>query len=127
MGDDRAKYVYKYALTLFGRLPMPTRRPLATGAKYLDDGVLYAASTTPTARAPVDLSNTAKGKAPLTPLPTWLDVGKRLLTLMPSALLPSATVFEGQENPRNGEICYHDRRNRGEVGSAAATTIPTPI
>ncbi|WP_218509572.1 PhoX family phosphatase [Variovorax sp. dw_308] len=134
MGDDsRSEYVYKYVskATWNAADANPADR-LATGAKYLDDGTLYAAKFNADGTGtwlPLDLGNSAvSGNAAY----AFADLADVLVNARLAADAAGATRCDRPEwtavNPQNGEIYVTMTENpdRGNVGSLSSNNVPNP-
>jgi uncharacterized protein len=134
MGDDsRSEYVYKYvSKAVWAAADANPADRLATGAKYLDDGVLFAAkfnSDGTGAWLKLDLSNAAitanTGYA-------FADLGDVMVNARLAADAAGATKCDRPEwtavNPLNGEIYITMTENpdRGNVGSTSGNNIANP-
>jgi len=134
MGDDsRSEYVYKYVSNAVWSAAdaSPTDR-LATGAKYLDNGTLYAAKFNADGTGTwlkLDLSNAAiSGNTAY----AFSDLADVLVNARLAADAAGATKCDRPEwtavNPRNGEIYITMTENpdRGNVGSTSSNNVPNP-
>ncbi|MEJ8845201.1 PhoX family protein [Variovorax rhizosphaerae] len=134
MGDDsRSEYVYKYVskATWSAADANPADR-LATGAKYLDDGTLYAARFNADGTGtwlPLDLSNTVvSGNTAY----AFADLADVLVNARLAADAAGATKCDRPEwtavNPLNGEIYITMTENpdRGNVGTLSSNNVPNP-
>lgn len=134
MGDDsRSEYVYKYVskATWVAADANPVDR-LATGAKYLDDGTLYAAKFNADGSGTwlkLDLSNPAiSGNAAY----AFADLADVLVNARLAADAAGATKCDRPEwtavNPLNGEIYVTMTENpdRGNVGTVSSNNVPNP-
>ena len=134
MGDDsRSEYVYKYVSTAVWDAAdaNPTDR-LATGAKYLDSGTLYAARFNADGSGTwlkLDLSNTAISGNTVYKFDDLADV---LINARLAADAAGATKCDRPEwtavNPLNGEIYITMTENpdRGNVGTNSSNNQPNP-
>jgi uncharacterized protein len=134
MGDDsRSEYVYKYVSKAVWSAAdaNPTDR-MAIGAKYLDDGVLYAAKYNADGSGTwlkLDLTNTAVAGNTVYPFADLADV---MVNARLAADAAGATKCDRPEwtavNPRNGEIYITMTENpdRGNVGSTSSNNLPNP-
>ncbi|MDB5827311.1 MAG: hypothetical protein JWQ73_1531, partial [Variovorax sp.] len=134
MGDDsRSEYVYKYVskATWIAADANPGDR-LATGAKYLDDGTLYAAKFNADGSGTwlkLDLTNTAiSGNTAY----AFADLADVLVNARLAADAAGATKCDRPEwtavNPLNGEIYITMTENpdRGNVGTLSGNNVPNP-
>ncbi|MEO5793810.1 MAG: alkaline phosphatase PhoX [Rhodoferax sp.] len=134
MGDDsRSEYVYKYVSTAVWAAAdaNPTDR-LATGAKYLDNGTLFAAKFNADGTGTwlkLDLSNTAiSGNSAY----SFADLADVLVNARLAADAAGATKCDRPEwtavNPRNGEIYITMTENpdRGSVGTTSSNNNSNP-
>ncbi|MET0542449.1 MAG: alkaline phosphatase PhoX [Variovorax sp.] len=134
MGDDsRSEYVYKYVskATWVAADANPTDR-LATGAKYLDDGTLYAAKFNADGSGTwlkLDMSNAAiAGNTAY----AFADLADVLVNARLAADAAGATKCDRPEwtavNPLNGEIYITMTENpdRGNVGTVSGNNVPNP-
>jgi secreted PhoX family phosphatase len=134
MGDDsRSEYVYKYVskATWIAADANPSDR-LATGAKYLDDGTLYAAKFNADGSGTwlkLDLTNAAiAGNTAY----AFTDLADVLVNARLAADAAGATKCDRPEwtavNPLNGEIYITMTENpdRGNVGSTSSNNVPNP-
>lgn len=134
MGDDsRSEYVYKYVskANWVAADANPSDR-LATGAKYLDDGTLYAAKFNADGSGTwlkLDLSNTAiAGNAAY----AFADLADVLVNARLAADAAGATKCDRPEwtavNPLNGEIYITMTENpdRGNVGTFSSNNVANP-
>ncbi len=134
MGDDsRSEYVYKYVSNaVWSAADANPADRLATGAKYLDDGVLYAAKFNADGSGSwlkLDLTNTAiSGNS----VYTFADMADLLVNARLAADAAGATKCDRPEwtavNPRNGEIYITMTENpdRGSVGTLSSNNNPNP-
>ena len=134
MGDDsRSEYVYKYVskANWIAADANPSDR-LATGAKYLDDGTLYAAKFNADGSGTwlkLDLTNAAiSGNT----VYAFADLADVLVNARLAADAAGATKCDRPEwtavNPLNGEIYITMTENpdRGNVGSTSSNNVPNP-
>ncbi|MEP6722406.1 MAG: alkaline phosphatase PhoX, partial [Variovorax sp.] len=134
MGDDsRSEYVYKYVskATWVAADANPADR-LATGAKYLDDGTLYAAKFNADGSGTwlkLDLTNTAISGSTVY---AFADLADVLVNARLAADAAGATKCDRPEwtavNPLNGEIYITMTENpdRGNVGTLSSNNVPNP-
>ena len=134
MGDDsRSEYVYKYVskATWVAADANPADR-LATGAKYLDDGTLYAAKFNADGSGTwlkLDLTNTAIAGSTAY---AFADLADVLVNARLAADAAGATKCDRPEwtavNPLNGEIYITMTENpdRGNVGTLSSNNVPNP-
>lgn len=134
MGDDsRSEYVYKYvSKALWAAADANPADRLATGAKYLDDGVLYAARFNADGTGTwlkLDLSNPAiSGNTSY----VFTDLADVLINARLAADAAGATKCDRPEwtavNPLNGEIYITMTENpdRGSVGTISSNNVPNP-
>jgi len=134
MGDDsRSEYVYKYVSNaVWSAADANPADRLATGAKYLDDGVLYAAKFNADGSGTwlkLDLANPAiSGNTAY----AFSDLADLLINARLAADAAGATKCDRPEwtavNPRNGEIYITMTENpdRGSVGSTSSNNQPNP-
>ena len=134
MGDDsRSEYVYKYVSTaVWSAADANPADRLATGAKYLDNGTLFAAKYNADGSGvwlKLDLSNIAVSGNTVYP---FADIADVLINARLAADAAGATKCDRPEwtavNPRNGEIyiTMTENPNRGEVGSTSNNNNPNP-
>jgi len=134
MGDDsRSEYVYKYVSKAVWAAAdaMPDDR-MATGAKYLDEGTLFAARFNADGTGTwlkLDLDNSAvSGNAAY----AFTDLADVLVNARLAADAAGATKCDRPEwtavNPANGEIYVTMTENpdRGSVGSTSSSNLPNP-
>ncbi|PKO45574.1 MAG: phosphatase [Betaproteobacteria bacterium HGW-Betaproteobacteria-3] len=134
MGDDaRSEYVYKYVSNAVWSAAdaNPTDR-MATGAKYLDSGTLYAAKFNADGTGTwlkLDLSNTAvSGNTTY----AFADLADVVVNARLAADAAGATKCDRPEwtavNPRNGDIYVTMTENpdRGAVGTTSSNNNPNP-
>ena len=134
MGDDsRSEYVYKYVSNaVWSAADANPADRLATGAKYLDNGTLFAAKYNADGTGmwlKLDLANTAiSGNSAY----AFADLADVLVNARLAADAAGATKCDRPEwtavNPRNGEIYITMTENpdRGNVGSASNNNNPNP-
>ena len=134
MGDDsRSEYVYKYvSKAVWVAADANPFDRMATGAKYLDEGTLYAARFNADGSGTwlkLDLSNTAVSGNTAYKFDDLADV---LVNARLAADAAGATKCDRPEwtavNPRNGEIYVTMTENpdRGNVGSLSSNNLPNP-
>jgi uncharacterized protein len=133
-GDDsRSEYVYKYvSKALWVAEDANPADRMATGAKYLDDGVLYAAKYNADGTGTwlkLDLTNPAiSGNTAY----AFADMADVMINARLAADAAGATKCDRPEwtavNPRNGEIYITMTENpdRGSVGSNSSNNLPNP-
>jgi uncharacterized protein len=134
MGDDsRSEYVYKYvSKALWVAEDANPADRLATGAKYLDDGILYAAKYNADGTGiwlKLDLTNPAiSGNT----VYAFADMADVMVNARLAADAAGATKTDRPEwtavNPRNGEIYITMTENpdRGNVGTNSGNNNPNP-
>ena len=134
MGDDsRSEYVYKYVSTaVWSAADANPADRLATGAKYLDNGTLFAAKFNADGTGTwlkLDLSNTAiSGNSAY----AFADLADVLVNARLAADAAGATKCDRPEwtavNPRNGEvyITMTENPDRGSVGTTSSNNNPNP-
>ena len=134
MGDDsRSEYVYKYvSRAVWSAADANPADRLATGAKYLGSGTLFAAKFNADGSGTwlkLDLTNTAiSGNSAY----TFADLADVLVNARLAADAAGATKCDRPEwtavNPRNGEIYITMTENpdRGNVGSFSNNNVPNP-
>jgi uncharacterized protein len=134
MGDDsRSEYVYKYvSKAVWASEDANPADRLLTGAKYLNDGTLYAAKYNADGSGTwlkLDLTNPAiSGNAAY----AFADLGDVMINARLAADAAGATKTDRPEwtavNPRNGEIYITMTENpdRGNVGSTSSNNNPNP-
>jgi uncharacterized protein len=134
MGDDsRSEYVYKYVSKALwvAEDANPVNR-MATGAKYLGDGTLYAAKYNADGSGTwlkLDLTNPSIAGNTVYAFSDMADV---MVNARLAADAAGATKADRPEwtavNPRNGEIYITMTENpdRGNVGSASGNNNPNP-
>jgi uncharacterized protein len=134
MGDDsRSEYVYKYvSKALWVAEDANPADRMATGAKYLDDGTLYAAKYNSDGSGTwlkLDLTNPAiSGNT----VYAFADMADVMVNARLAADAAGATKTDRPEwtavNPRNGEIYITMTENpdRGNVGTNSGNNNPNP-
>ena len=134
MGDDsRSEYLYKYvSKAVWSAADANPADRMATGAKYLDEGVLYAAKFNADGSGTwlkLDLTNTAVSGNPVY---AFADLADVMVNARLAADAAGATKCDRPEwtavNPRNGEIYITMTENpdRGNVGSTSSNNLPNP-
>lgn len=134
MGDDsRSEYVYKYvSKAVWAAADATPLDRLVTGAKYLDEGTLYAARFNADGSGTwlkLDLTNSAiSGNTAY----RFDDLADVMVNARLAADAAGATKCDRPEwtavNPRNGEIYITMTENpdRGNVGSLSSNNLPNP-
>jgi uncharacterized protein len=134
MGDDsRSEYVYKYvSKALWVAEDANPADRMATGAKYLDDGTLFAAKYNADGSGTwlkLDLTNPqVLGNT----VYAFADIADVMINARLAADAAGATKCDRPEwtavNPRNGEIYITMTENpdRGNVGSTSNNNLPNP-
>ncbi|MBH2010867.1 MAG: DUF839 domain-containing protein [Xanthomonadaceae bacterium] len=134
MGDDsRSEYVYKYvSKAVWSAADANPADRMATGAKYLDEGTLFAARFNADGSGTwlkLDLGNPAvSGNAAY----AFADLADVLVNARLAADAAGATKCDRPEwtavNPANGEIYITMTENpdRGNVGSTSSNNLPNP-
>jgi secreted PhoX family phosphatase len=134
MGDDsRSEYVYKFVSADNWDTADASRNDrLAVGAKYLDQGTLYAAKFNADGSGTwlkLDLSNPAVASGAAY---TFTDIADVLVNARLAADAAGATKCDRPEwtavNPSNGEvyITMTENPDRGNVGSTSGNNVPNP-
>jgi uncharacterized protein len=134
MGDDsRSEYVYKYvSKAVWAAADANPADRMATGAKYLDDGILYAAKFNADGTGTwlkLDLSNPAIAANTAY---AFADLADVMVNARLAADAAGATKCDRPEwtavNPVNGEIYITMTENpdRGSVGSTSSNNLPNP-
>ncbi len=134
MGDDsRSEYVYKFvSKALWSAADASPTDRLATGAKYLDDGTLYAAKFNADGSGTwlkLDLTNTAVSSNAAY---AFADLADVLVNARLAADAAGATKCDRPEwtavNPKNGEIYITMTENpdRGAVGTTSSNNLANP-
>ena len=134
MGDDsRSEYVYKFVTkAVWAEADANSADRMATGAKYLDEGSLYAARFNADGSGTwlkLDLSNTSISGNTTYKFDDLADV---MVNARLAADAAGATKCDRPEwtavNPRNGEIYITMTENpdRGNVGSLSNNNNPNP-
>ncbi len=134
MGDDsRSEYVYKYvSKAVWAAADANPADRMATGAKYMDEGTLYAAKFNADGSGTwlkLDLTNSAiAGNAAY----AFADLADVMVNARLAADAAGATKTDRPEwtavNPLNGEIYITMTENpdRGNVGSTSNNNNPNP-